>query len=390
MALRFASSLGEVHSATTDVTQLLRYFGGQSAMGAGLGGGLMSNTAMVDGSAFLISPVFTEQNTWIVQGAFLAAGDMAGGSTQNAGFRFYRQGLEQLKMQFVPAGASGARQDGQLYECQIIRGATTIASTGFLFYSRQWNVFQLEVTIDTLGGGTGAFELRAATVTNATVGPFVVVASGSGINTADQAVEGCDQVYLDYQVENNGGRWDHFFVFDDTGANNNDFPGGATSRFILVHGVVPNAQGAQNDWTSQGGQGNGATDYESVNDPGGNTADDVGRHTSQVVDDIFIVGFQTPGETGTPGNEAGPTISSQANVLGVIFHHVSGMENSGNRTVRPIYRRIDDVRSEGGDVVLNDTTLNGFFEVFELEPIGAVAWTVQQMLEMQWGLKLQA
>lgn len=384
MSLKFASSMGEVHYRGTSNEQLLRYWEAQSGIdSASTSGGFLSNTAIIEGSAFLWTPFFTERDTWICGGVFWNSGLLAGGGTMEAGFKFYRGGVEQLDMVVVPAPAANGRPDGQQYGIEVRRGATVLAATAAIFYAQVATIFQMKVTIDP---SVGAFEVRAATTENQTIPAFTTVLSGVSVNTADTGVAGADQIQLNYQVEANSARWDHFWVFDDQGSVNNDFPG----KFLLVQGVVPNAQGAQNDWVSQGGQGGGSNDYESVNDDGGNINDDVGRHTSDTPGDVFLVGFQTPGQTGAPGFEAGPSIGSGANVQGLIFHHVSAMENSGNRTVRPIYRNAADTRAEGSDLVLSDITFDGYFEVFELNPISASAWTPQETIDMQWGLKLQS
>lgn len=381
MALKWASSMGEVHLQGSNSVQLTRYFATQSGMGSGSTTGLLSVRAMQEPSGFVRGPQLPEQNTWIVQGAFQNSGPMAGAFAQNAGLAFFRQGTEQLRMEFVPAGALGARQDGQLYFIEVKRGATVLATSAPLFYSEEWTIFQFKATVRT--GSNGSFEVRAARVENQTIGAFSTILSGAALNSADAGVDGADQLEINFEVEGGSARWDHVWMMDDQGTINNDFPG----KFLLVQGVVPNSNGAQEDWVYQGGQGSG---FDALNDPHNSDSDDVGRATSNTVGDIVLMGFQIPGELGAPGFESGHPISSAANVQGVIFHHVSGMENSGNRTVSPIYRDIADVRADGTNVVLNSLVFSGFFEVFELEPVTSLAWTAQQTKDMQWGLKVQA
>ena len=384
--LRFASSMGELHyigAGGTGDDQLLRYWGEQFSMGTGLGGGLLSNRSIVEGNGYLRTPQLVDQNTWIIQGAFFCSANLDGGAAQNAGLALFKAGTEQLRLLVAPVAAFGARQEGQLYRLELRRGATLLATSTASFYAQQWHIIQMKVTIDPVAG---AYEVRVAPVENTNVGAFSTVLSGGPTNTADAGVAGADQVEVNYEVNNSSCRWDHFFVMDDTGAVNNDFPG----KWLLVHGVLPNRQGAQNDWVSQGGQGSGANDYESVNDPGNSIQDDIGRHTSDTPGAIFLVGYQVPGTTGNPGAEAGHPIGAGANVQGVIFHHVSGMENSGTRTVRPIYRNSVDVRAEGGDVILSTPAYAGYFEVFEQDPVAAAAWTAQGVIDMQWGLKVQS
>lgn len=383
MTLKFASSMGEVHSAALNDLQMERYWASVSFLGTGVSSGLLSNSAITDSGATLRTPAFTERDTWTMQCAFLNSTPLNGGGATDAGLSFRRQFLEQLRLYITPVTtAVGGSHAGQRYAIEVRRGATVMATTGPIYYSEQWVVIQFQATIDPV---VGAFEVRTAEVIGQTVGAFTTVLQQAAVNTADQAVNGADDATIIYDVNAGSSRWDHFWLFDDQGADNNDFPG----KFLLVQGVVPNLNGAQNDWISQGGQGAGGNAYESVNDPGFNINDDIGRHTSENNGDIFIVNFQTPGETGNPGFEAGHPISSAANVAGIIFHHVSAMENSGTRAVRTIYRDIADVRSEGPNVDLNSTTFAGFFEVFELNPISAAAFTALETEEMQWGLKLQ-
>lgn len=390
MALRFLSSMGEVHNPDGGASvQFLRYWGGSVGIGAAGSFGIMSNSVISDGSGSVLTPSFTPQATWIIGAMFRGDDEWDGINPQDIGLEFRLGAAVQLSVKFVPAAASGARPEGQMFSIEVRRGSTVLAASAPEFYVRDWHAIQFKATIDTV---SGSFEVRMARRENETwIGSSFgtgmrTILSGSGINTADAAVNNADNVEIEYSVEDGATTWDHFFVFDSTGALNNDFPTALGGLPPLVQGVVPNADGVQNDWVARGGP----IGFDTVNDPGNSTSDDTGRLTSEVVSDIVLVQFQIPGETGVPGNEAGHPISGSANVLGVIFHHVSGMENSGNRTLRPIYRNISNVRSEGASVVVSSTSFAGFFEVFELNPVSSLAWTVQQTKEMQWGLKLQA
>lgn len=373
MTLRFASSMGEVHLPTTNVTQFLRHWATESSMAtAAVSGGLFSDTAFAEGSGFIRTPTFTDQPTWTCQAAFRASADF-GSIAGDAGIRFLLGGTEQLAMVIVPLPALGARSLGQQYVIEVRRGATVLATSTATFYSTRWTIFQFQATLHTTAG---AFEVRAAPVDRQTVGAFVNVLSGSSINTADAAANDADQAELNYTVPNGSAVWDHFFLMDDAGTTNNDFPSG----LLLVQGMVPDADGAQDDWLAQGGQGTG---FQTVDDPAGGITEDIGRQTTEVIGDIFLTAFPDAGAPNFP-------IGGGANIAAVLFHHVSAMENSGSRTVRPIYRNSADARSQGADDVLTDTLFAGFLEVFELEPITVLAWTVQQTRDMQWGLILNA
>lgn len=383
MTLRFASGLGETHLPGTSDQQFLRHWrGGNNGLSGATGSGFLSNVVSVDSVASIDSPTFALQNTWIIQGMLRADGAMDSLSN-SVGFQLRSGAADQLRVEVIPEPATAPHGFGVRYALAVKRGGTTLAQTAFDFYATEWNAIQFKATIDP---AVGAYEVKVAKTEGTQVLAFVSVLSASGVNTADTGVAGADNLRLDYTATGTNVKWDHFFIMDDQGTVNNNFPSG----LLLVHDVLPNKVGAQNDWTSQGGQGSGASDYESVNDPADNVDDDVGRHVSSVPGDIFLVGYQVPGTTGAIGAEAGHPIAPTANVAGVIFNHVSGMESSGTRTVRPIYRNVLDVRAEGADKLLNSTSFDQFTEVFELNPVSAAAWTGQEALDMQWGLKLQS
>lgn len=369
MTLRFASSMGEIHQPA----QMDRYWASSLGLSGGLSLGLMSDLALNDASATILTPTFTLQNTWIMQGAFKNSDFLSGANPQNAGLYFFKGGAEQLSMVIVPAVASGGLSDGYMYGIEVRRGAVVLAASDPIFFSQEWTVFQFKATLNT--GVLGSFEVKASRRENETQEAFTSIVSGVATNTADTGVAGGDQVEINYDVKGGNAIWDHFWVMDDQGAVNNDFP----NKLLMVHGMVPDADGAQDDWIPQGGQGTG---FQTVDDPANSLSDDIGRQIAENIGDIFLTAFPDPG--------VGHPISSAANIAGVIFTHVSAMENSGTLTVRPIYRNAGDVRAEGADQALAGTAYAGYFEVFEEDPVALAAWTVAQVKAMQWGLKVQS
>lgn len=369
MTLRFASSMGTIHQPA----QMLRYWDSIDSLAGGLVIGLMSDNALNDPRAWIRTPTFTVQNTWVVQGAFKNTDFMSGAEPQNAGLYFRKAGAEQLSMLIVPEAGSGGLTDGYMYSIEVRRGATLLAASDPIFFSQDWTVFQFKATINT--GILGSFEVKASRRENETQEAFASIITGVATNTADAAVAGADQVEINYDVKGGNATWDHFWAMDDQGAVNNDFP----NKLLMVHGMVPDSDGAQDDWVAQGGQGTG---YQTVDDPANSIADDIGRQISENIGDIFLTGFPDPGGS--------HPISASANVAGVIFTHVSAMENSGTLTVRPIYRNAGDTRAEGADQALVGTSYAGYYEIFEEDPVALAAWTVAQVKAMQWGLKVQS
>ncbi len=387
-----------LHTASAPVNcQFLRLWGSTDITLTSTAGGLETpvNTVAV-GSGRVGTPVLNERNTWIVQAAYRSSIFPTGAGSENVGIYFKRDSgaTEQLSVRIRKQGASasGSFQDGERFKIEVMRGATSLGISRD-FWSRSWHVIQVKVFFNDPGGApnTGTVEVRVLPLegedrnrgqAEATQETVINVA---GIDTSDSGQDGVDVIELDYDASTGTVTWDHFLVMDSDGAQNNDFP---AQPLVYVHGGVPNRDGADNDWVPQGPPPDG---FEAVNDRADLCTEDDGRYTSDNPTDVLLFGMQPPGQTGTtPANASGPRIGASNAVLGVMFHHVSAMESSGNRTVRSLYRDIADVRSEGPDVVLSGTTFGGFFEIFELEPITAAVWTAQQTLDMQWGLKLQA
>jgi hypothetical protein len=375
--------------------QFFRHWGSGGGLGTSTASGLMTpGTVYTDLGGFIRPPTFPAKETLIVQGAFRNLGLIAGPFTQEAGIVFYVGGTEQLRLIQVPLGASasGSRLDGAQYVWEVRRGATVLA-TSKPFWTFGWDVIQMKVFFNdpVLDPLNGSVEVRLSksgdTNPDYPDGPQQTIINISGIDTSDSGFPDCDQVEFNYSVEQSGSVWDHILVMDTAGAVNNDFP---AEPLILVHGMVPNSNGDLQEWTIQGGQCGSGNSYECVNDSSSSSADDVGRFTSETTGQRSIFGFQYPGTAGIVGSETGHPISLGNSVKCVMFHHVSGMESSGTRTVRPLYRDIADVDSEQADEIISGTTFQGYTTYYETNPITALAWTPQETIEMQWGLKLHA
>lgn len=369
--LKWASSMGEVHRKGTDAFQLLRYWGSESGMpdSTGVGAGLMSSAVIAGNTGSMFTPQLSGlTNTIYFQVAVQFNAALTG--TPSAGFKIRNGAADQCYIRVEPSPADGAQAAGKYYRLSLYRGATLIASTAYEFYSLEWTVFQIKVTVNT--GTSGDIEIRASRRENETFLTLTSVLTVNNINTADTGSAGVDQIGFDYGT-NGSVRYDHFWWFDASGSVNNTWP----SKVLLVQGVLPNQNGSFNEWPAKGGGGN---NYQSLDDSPHSIAEDSGRLTSQVVGERVLVKFPDPDENHPLG--------STANVAGVIFQHVSAMENSGVRTVAPLYRNAGGTSAQGTNQLLNSTSFNGFYEIFEDEPVSAAPWTAQQVKDMEWGLIL--
>lgn len=342
------------------------------------------------------TPILAEKNTWIVQAAWRAPLFTHGAGLETAGIYFMRGNDtdEQLSVRIrkQDASPSGSFQDGERFKLEVMVGAVSLGISRD-FWTQQWHVIQVKVFFNNITGApnTGTVEVRVLPLEGGEYprldGAVQEVAiSATNVDTSQTGLEGVDAIRFDYDVASQRSVWDHFLVMDSDGTINNDFP---SQPLILVHGGLPWDAGADQTWIPQG---SGVTPpYEAVNDRSDLCTGDDGRLTSETPGDTTLFSFQTPGLTGAqPASGNGPLIGAGNQVLGVSFHHVSAMEASGNRTVRPYYRDVLDVRAEGADQILTGTLFAGYVEIFELEPVTGLAWTPQQTIDMQWGLKLQA
>jgi len=378
--------------------QALRQWGDLTWSVAGFDTGLFDPTTAIErgGVGRISTPILPEKNTWIVQAAWIAPTFATGVGLETAGIYFMRGNdtTEQLSVRIRKQGASpsGSFQDGERFKLEVMVGAVSLGISRD-FWTSQWHVIQVKVFFnDPIGApNTGTVEVRVLPLEGGKLARLdgavqEVAINVAGVDTSDAGVAGVDAIRFDYDTSSATSVWDHFLVMDSDGALNNDFP---AQPLIFVHGGLPWADGADLNWTPQG---SGVTPpFDAVNDRSDLCIEDDGRLTSETPGDTTLFSFQTPGMTGsTPAFANGPRIGLSNQVLGVSFHHVSGMEASGNRTVRPYYRDVLDVRAEGPDQIITGTLFAGYVEIFELEPVTGLAWTAQQTTDMQWGLKLQA
>ena len=232
--------------------QFLRHFGSQSGLNTGGGSGLMTpGTIGLDTNGLFRTPLLTERDTWIVQGAFRNTNFIDGGFDQSAGIVWRRGGVEQLRLIQVREPAQNYRLLGRQYHWEVRRGATVLGSSK-RFFIFGWDVIWAKVTIDPLLAN-GEVEIRVSkngnTLPNYPDGAQSVVINLTNVDTADTGVAGCDEIEFIYNSAQGSGVWDHIVVMDTDGSVNNDIP---AEPLWLVHGMVPNSNGDHQEWSSQG------------------------------------------------------------------------------------------------------------------------------------------
>jgi hypothetical protein len=187
------------------------------------------------------------------------------------------------------------------------------------------------------------------------------VARASGLNTLAGGATIYNQPKLATVGMADNPRFDDFYVCDDKGAVNNDFLGP-----IEVQTLLPNANGATNDWTPAGASTNVSTVDEAVRD-----YDTTYVHASTLGDtDLYNVSSLVGGIT---------------NVFAVMPVAVVRKENAGANSVRLITRVSTTEASSAVKTV--DTTYKFVSEVFETQP-GGGAWTPAAVSAMQAGVTI--
>lgn len=288
--------------------------------------------------------------------------------TANHGIEVRSGANEQFTFRIRRLTGDPSLQDGAQYFIDIDRNGTTVGTAG-PYWSREWYVFEAKFTVHP---STGAVELRRS---HRGKEAWVTDLNITSVNTADTGSSGADNFELLHLGNSGTLAVDDFIVKDTTGTLNNDFF--ATPRHIFF--MQPDADGAQLDWlVMDAGSTKIALDDPPATDQTG-SGGDIDRITSEVIGDISLVSVDNI-----------PDLGTNANVDALVVESFVGMENSGTRTIRHLYRNSVDVRAGGSTVVLNDTVFAMFRQIWEQEPIAAAAWTKTQLEQAQFGYEVTA
>ncbi|KKK82163.1 hypothetical protein LCGC14_2806150, partial [marine sediment metagenome] len=216
---------------------------GQDGTGGYSGAAMVSNVtgrkvgkALAANAASLFTTpklVASPTDTWIIQFAWNKTEDTAVSGAP--GFRLFRQASgEQLEIRVVTGVRSGC------WALEVFRGAVSLGKTQDYPWGgpRTWMVFQIAVVIHT---SAGSVNIKAWDINNASSTALNL----TGINTADQGVNGMDQVqFAPASTSGATHRIDDIVIMDDAGSVNN----AQTSVPFLVYGQLPLDDGPTTDW----------------------------------------------------------------------------------------------------------------------------------------------
>lgn len=334
--------------------------------------GRLHGTCMRADNLNLISPelVSPDEETWIVQVAIRKSSKNAVGASQ-PGIRIRNASGIQLEMRVVAA----ATPDDNDWFLQILRGATVLASSRVFSWGTgrtNWWVFQLKARIHT---ASGTYEVRGWDYNDTS--PQTIIAAATGVNTANQAVNGADSVGI--ALGTSGAtemEMDDIVVMDGSGSAYNDF----TSMPFTVIGQRPSGDVAgELDFTPSTG-----TDHYVLVDDAPTSGVETGEVTSSVVGDVDLYDFaQTQLDlipTGSPPAVAAVQVDVEA-----------AMKNSGSKT---LVVRVKDGSNQADDsksLVVSSLTKASFFTILAENPTGTPApWTIATLKTVQIGVKTTA
>lgn len=359
MALRWIE--GFENTTHTDYFTRL-YASSPSGLVTGVGGRKHGLASSGTGGTWQTPDLGAEQATWVVQFALRkdTSSDLSGdgfkvGLSNSSG--------EQVSVVQINSGDS----DGN-FKFEIRRGATVLATTVAFQWSANpqgWHVFQFKALINTT---TGTYDLKHWDFK----GNATVVATGTGANTSNQGSGTADRVTFGHNSAGVTQRVDDVVILDGSGASNNDL----TTNPFVVHGSLPNGNGNQTDWNPSSGSNHADLLDDVGSSPGG--TDNV---YSSTVNDIDLL---TMADFGTIAPNSIPTIAGmQVNIEG-------NMENSGSRTLRARVRSGVSEANGTTDMAFSNTSKDTQYEIFEQNPVTAVAWTRANLVADELGFEMTA
>lgn len=304
--------------------------------------------------AIMVTPSMGSNDTWIIGfGCFVASHSTTLNSSAQG--MYFESGVnEQFHIELITTNGVGFR-------VALYRGATLLDETGDFPFS-VWQYFELKVFINT---ATGTFELRRN---------GVLEFSGTGANTALNGNTGADIFAFRWTTDQSTRlRLDDIYINDGSGAKNNDFLGPR-----IVEMVEVTANGDTNQWDNDNTGVPDANNFDQVND----------------------LGTAAPDETG-----AGGTISSDTNAEVNLFvmsdlQQITGnidfvflgiqcaMAAAGSRTLKFKFRHNSTTNADGASFVVNSTVYDEFIQVWDDNPVTAVAWDVTDIDAAQFGLEV--
>lgn len=264
---------------------------------------------------------------------------------------FYVDGdTEQLSIVFKQVA-------GSTWRLEAVRGATTLATSTTRPGSKTgWIHIEVKATIKTTGG---AVEVRINETT---------VLNVSGVNTADDAQDGCDAIGWSLQTDSGTDVCvvDDVFWLDTAGSANNDFIGDHQ-----VISSLPVADGALSEWDTT----SNTTHAAAVDDPE-QADDDDSYNSTGTNDERDLYEFED-----LPANVGA--------IHAVELVNESRLDTAGTKTVKGV-ARIGSTNYVATGNAVTDTVYQAFSDVYENNPATAAAWTSSDFNAAQFGVQSAA
>lgn len=334
MALKWMEGF-EIHQS---VTYLARKYAAMSGT-VSTSTGRLFGTCVGGTNLILTTPSFGVQNTWTVGFGYKHNSSITGAGTVT----IMSGGSQQCSLTIVTEGAG--------YKWRLLRGATTIATGTTELDFGVWYYVELQVTVR--DGTDGVYELRIDEVTEF---------SGSMVNLANTGADGAD-VFM-FSSSSTNALWDDIYILDDQGGQNDDFLGDSA-----VRGILPTAEGNENDWVPSTGTNNAA-----------------------LVDDTATSANDADYVTGV--NATDRDLYAYANITGLLNGPIAGimvtsdmrMETTGTATVKVLVRQ-GGVNFDGDTHTVNGTPVRGYTQVIENSPDDGLPWEVADIDNSEYGVE---
>jgi hypothetical protein len=212
------------------------------------------------------------------------------------------------------------------------------------------NYVELKVTFHST---TGAYELRVNGVT---------WLSATGVNTITSANAYAND--LKFTASSNDAYWlDDLYLADTNGSANNDFLGD-----VRVQCIYPNAAGNYTEFTPNTGLNWAAVDEQAIDG------------------DTTYVSSSTPGQKDSYGFQ--DLAGAAAQIYGIQRLALARKDDAGTRTLRTFYR------TGGVDYESADSSVGNAYsysiDILEKSPATTTAWTVSDINNGEFGIKVQA
>lgn len=345
MALLWADTCGD-HYATADLDRVWDSIGTASVVA----GGRCSSNCIKCNPGGVLKGVNSTGTTVIFGVAVKPINDGQSQSDNYNGMTrlctLYRGGTDFLGIMMTASGALWGLRNPSL----------PFADTreAFLTYGGivQWNIYQFyEVKMD----------LAAGTMTVQVNGQEVWSDTGLTLTTSPT-----DWTGISFGSSFNSTTYiDDVYIADGSGAENNDFLGD-----VRVEALEPTADGAVQDWTL----GAGSSHWSAVDD--GATPDD----------DTSYIESNTAGDTETNIHEDS-ALPTTGQIFGVQVNILAKKDQPGNRLLAAVTRQ-GGSNYVGDDLGVNQDEYTYIYDIFQTNPATSAQWTVTEVNDSEWGVKV--